>query len=196
MGFPKGVSMRWKHHDTIDTEALAMNIALQLSMPHENPASMIHPRYMADLAYNNAMIKKHRKGIIQEMIDKIQIIAILASHCPHLKPTSVHMSDAMFNLMASGTAKRVLAKSGLDVGSKEAAKFLQSNFMLLLYVVRIMCSKEHDSLISLHYISTICIHVAHDRHMRPSVHVFAFNRAAYKLGFTRKHAELANSSAG
>ena len=54
------------------------------------------------------------------------------------------MTDAMFDLMASGTAKRVLAKSGLDMGSKEAARFLQNKFMLLLYVVRTMCSKERE----------------------------------------------------
>ena len=54
------------------------------------------------------------------------------------------MSDAMFNLMASGTARRVLAKSGLDMGSKQAAMFLQSKFMLLLYVVRTMCSKHRE----------------------------------------------------
>ena len=56
MGFPKGISMRWQHHDKIDPDLLAMSIALHIAMWHEKPASMTYPGYMAPLEYTDAMI--------------------------------------------------------------------------------------------------------------------------------------------
>ena len=144
MGFKKGTSMRWLHHDTVDVDTLAKHLAMQLAIPRVNPASMIHPGCMAELDYNDVMIKSNRKDVIQAMIDKIQIIAIVAMHAPNLKPTSVQMTDTMLNLMTSNSLKLALAKSGLDMGSTQAARFLQSKIILLLYVVRNLCGKERE----------------------------------------------------
>ena len=100
--------MRWYHHDTFDTALLSLNLAMHMAMQHTNATTLIHPGVMPTLEYNDVMIKKHRKGVIQAVIDKIALICILAAHCPKLRPTAVDMTEAMYNLLSGPTARRVL----------------------------------------------------------------------------------------
>ena len=114
---------------------VTMNLALQLAMPHDDPTVMIHPGYLAPLECTNAMVKKHRRGVMMEMINNIQIICILAKHCPRLRPKTTDMNDIMLSVLSNATGKRILSKSGLSM-SLETAKLFGSKLMLMLYVVR------------------------------------------------------------
>ena len=81
---------------------------------------------------------------VKELCISYPIISY-ASHGAHStsSPTSVQMTDTMLSLLASSTAKRILAKSRLEMG-KEAAKLFQTKFMPLLCVVRTLCSKGRE----------------------------------------------------
>ena len=108
MPFKKGRSMRWYHHDTFETALLSLNLAMHMAMQHTNVTTLIHPGAMSALEYNDVMIKKHRKDVIQAVIDKIALICIIAGHCPKLRPTTVDMTEAMYSLLIGPTARRVL----------------------------------------------------------------------------------------
>ena len=140
----KGVSMRWQYHDKMGPELLSTSIALQLAMPHDDPTVIIHPGYVAPLEYTNAMIKKHRQGVIMALIDKIGIICILAKHCPKRRPMTTDMHDTMFHVLSNATAKRILSKSRLNM-AMGTAKLFGSSMMFMLYVVRALCNNRGET---------------------------------------------------
>ena len=143
MPFQKGYSSRWLGHDTVNVDLMSMNIALQLALPHDDTTRMLHPGPIANLEYNVVMKKQHRRDVVQAIIDKIEMICIIARHCPSLRPVTTDMTDCMYNVMSNATAKRILSNAGLAM-NMETARFFGSKLMLLLYATRALCARDRE----------------------------------------------------
>jgi len=180
MPFKKGAFTRWGFHDELDSEMVTMYLVLQLAMPHNDPTVMIHPGYLAPLEYTDAMVKKHRQGVIMALIDNIQIICILAKHCPRLRPKTTDMNDIMLSVLSNATGNRILSKSKLSM-PLETAELFGSKLMPMLYVVRSCLNKERHFIDMMHMVQ----HLGHAEREFQVAMVTGTQREVFKYTITK-----------